>query len=132
MTDVTSLRVLADAVAVLMRRLLNRLGRTGRRAPLPSWNTMFRRELVHHLQKEKREIESFDMFLFTRLNSPRLEGQLVFEYGMLANYVKSWKRMAVLDVGAGGSSFPDWMASEGAFVVAFDYPGMSRRMLNLG
>ena len=40
------------------------------------------------------------------MNSPRLEGQIVFEYGTLLRALERWSGLRVLDVGTGRSTFP--------------------------
>lgn len=83
---------------------------------------MFSRSSVSLLGAEKRALESFDPTMYVTMNEPRLAGQLVFEYGVLANFVESWRGLKVLDIGSGRSRMPHWMAYRGAVVVTFDYP----------
>ncbi len=67
-------------------------------------------------------LETFDYYLYQTLNAQYLRGQIVFEYCTLLNCVKDWNGLRVLDVGAGRSSLARWMATQGASVVAFEYP----------
>jgi SAM-dependent methyltransferase len=54
------------------------------------------------------------------MNSPRLHGQIVFEYGTLLRAIERWRGLRVLDIGTGRSTFPNWMSREGAIVTTFD------------
>ncbi len=54
------------------------------------------------------------------MTSPRLRGQIVFEYGTLLRAIDRWTGLRVLDVGTGRSTFPAWMSREGAMVTTFD------------
>jgi SAM-dependent methyltransferase len=103
------------------RRAINKLVQSPSR-PLPSWNYMFQRHLLPLLAHEKKELESFDVSLWQTLNSERLVGQIVFEYGTLANWCRSWSGLKVLDIGSGRSTLPHWMASKGASVTCFEHP----------
>ncbi|MBI1725709.1 MAG: class I SAM-dependent methyltransferase [Candidatus Rokubacteria bacterium] len=92
------------------------------RVPLAAWNAMFDRSRLPDLEKEKRQLEGFDIALFVALNDPRVIGQIVFEYGTLVNWVSSWAGLRVLDIGSGRSTLPNWMIAQGAKVVSFEFP----------
>lgn len=83
---------------------------------------MFQKDRLSFLGKEKFDLETFDLYLYSTLNDPRLLGQIVFEYGTLLNWCPSWRGLKVLDLGSGRSTLPYWMASRGASVTTFEYP----------
>jgi hypothetical protein len=85
-----------------------------------SYNGLFYRNCEQTLAREKASLETFDLTMFRRLNSPRLLGQIVFEYGTLLHSQPPWSTMKILDIGTGASSFPDWMAVQGADVTTLD------------
>lgn len=116
------LAALALAARVAARRTGTRLSGLPPRDPLPSWNTLFRRDRLPRLRREKLMLESFDAELMARLNEKRLRGQILFEYGTLLNAIPTWTGLSVLDIGTGGGRLPRWMAAQGAAVVCFDYP----------
>lgn len=115
------LRVIAILLGLIATRL-RALSRRTKRQPLPAWNSMFRRDLLPSLENEKQELAAFDLYLYDSLNNPRLLGQIVYEYGMLLNYIPQWGGLKVLDIGTGRSTLPNWMSSKGASVVCFEYP----------
>ncbi|NBR84201.1 MAG: class I SAM-dependent methyltransferase [Verrucomicrobia bacterium] len=94
---------------------------------MPAWNSLHLQGNLAYLEREKAEIETFDLYLYHTLNAPHLRGQIVFEYGGLANYVKDWSGLTVLDIGSGRSSLPRWLAAKGAQVTAFEYPDQVER-----
>ena len=110
-------RVLAQAVNVLLARLRPQPG--GAREPRPA-NVMFNADLAPALAPERAALEQFDLYLYDVMNSPRLEGQIVFEYGTLLRAIDRWSERRVLDVGTGRSTFPSWISREGGVVTTFD------------
>jgi SAM-dependent methyltransferase len=117
------------ALTLVAERARNGIGAGAQRKQLPAWNGMFRKDLLPLFEKEKRELETFDLYLYLTLNSPRLLGQIVFEYGTLVNFIEDWKNREVLDIGSGRSTFPHWMVSKGASVIAFEYPQQVERKI---
>ena len=83
-------------------------------------NAMFNSTLPPALEPERSALERFDLYLYDVMNSPRLDGQIVFEYGTLLRAIGRWSALRVLDVGTGRSTFPRWMSREGAVVTTFD------------
>jgi ubiquinone/menaquinone biosynthesis C-methylase UbiE len=81
---------------------------------------MFNSILAENLGYERATLERFDLYLYDVMNSPRLDGQIVFEYGTLLHQIDEWSGLRVLDVGTGRSTFPRWMSREGAVVTPFD------------
>jgi SAM-dependent methyltransferase len=116
-------RVLGFAAGVLKARA----GRTPAPAAadpasaIPS-NAMFRRDHLPRLDRFRRRLQSFDLYLFDIVNSSRLCGEKVFEYGTMLDGIRDWDGLRVLDVGTGRSTLPQWMVHEGARVVSFDLP----------
>lgn len=110
------------ALALVAERARNRIAGGAQWKQLPAWNGMFRKDLLPLFEKERRELETFDLYLYLTLNSPRLLGQIIFEYGTLVNFIEDWQNCQVLDIGSGRSTFPRWMVSKGASVIAFEYP----------
>jgi SAM-dependent methyltransferase len=84
------------------------------------FNTMFGQTLLPALETEKRELASTDLYLFDVMTSPRLRGQIVFEYGTLLRAIDGWTGRTVLDVGTGRSTLPQWMSRQGARVVTLE------------
>jgi SAM-dependent methyltransferase len=84
------------------------------------WNAMFDRSQLSTLAHERRALEVFDALLFADVNSAYYMGQMLFEYGMLANFQREWRGLRVLDIGTGDSSFALWMASQGAEVTSLE------------
>lgn len=111
-------RVLRQATGVLSARA--RPARTASRADARQANVMFSAALPPALAAERAALERFDLYLYDVMNSPRLQGQIVFEYGMLLRAIDRWAGLRVLDVGTGRSTFPAWMSREGAIVTPFD------------
>lgn len=105
-------------------RVLVARARGGERVPErdPRATRLFERSDVGRLRSSVLPLEAFDLSLNVTLNDPRLEGQIVFEYGALLDAVREWRGLRVLDVGSGRSTLPRWMASRGARVTAFDLP----------
>jgi SAM-dependent methyltransferase len=116
------LSVLKDVAALYAARCRYAVFGLPQRRLLPTWNTLHAQKNLPLLAREKAQLETFDLYLYQTLNAPYLRGQIAFEYGTLLNYVIDWKGLRVLDVGAGRSSLPRWMARQGASVVAFEYP----------
>jgi SAM-dependent methyltransferase len=110
-------RVMRRASGVLQSRL--RAAPIGVRAPVP-FNTMFDAAAVSVLEPERTALERFDMYLFDAMNTPRLGGQVVFEYGTLLRAIDSWSGLHVLDIGTGRSTLPRWMSRAGAVATTFD------------
>ncbi len=81
---------------------------------------MFNSALPEALGHERSVLERFDLYLYDVMNSPRLEGQIVFEYGTLLHQIDGWSGLRVLDVGTGRSTLPRWMSRQGAVVTPFD------------
>ena len=88
--------------------------------PTVPFNSMFDTRVVPILEPERSALERFDLYLFDVMTSPRLCGQIVFEYGTLLRAIDRWAGLRVLDVGTGRSTFPAWMSHEGAAVTTFD------------
>ncbi|HKB13753.1 MAG TPA: class I SAM-dependent methyltransferase, partial [Vicinamibacterales bacterium] len=109
-------RVMQRATGVLRARWRPLAGAEGTVA----FNAMFDTTALHALDRERAELERFDLYLFDAMNTPRLRGQIVFEYGTLLRGTKSWPGLVVLDVGTGRSTLPRWMSAAGAAVVTFD------------
>lgn len=93
--------------------------RDGNRPAVP-FNAMFDTRTIAVLEPERTALERFDLYLFDVMTSPRLRGQIVFEYGTLLRAIDRWEGLRVLDVGTGRSTFPAWMSREGATVTTFD------------
>lgn len=88
--------------------------------PAVAANVMFRKRLVVALEPEQASLAQFDLYLYDVMTSPRLEGQIVFEYGTLLRSTARWRGIRVLDVGTGRSTLPAWMGHAGARAIAFD------------
>jgi SAM-dependent methyltransferase len=113
-------RVMRRAGGVLSARLRDApASLNGHRAAVP-FNGMFDTRVVPMLEPERSALERFDLYLFDVMTSPRLRGQIVFEYGTLLRAIDRWPGLRVLDVGTGRSTFPAWMSREGAAVTTFD------------
>ena len=120
-------RVLGQATGVLAARL--RPARvTPAAAAAVSPNVMFSASLAPALAGERAALERFDLYLYDVMNSPRLEGQIVFEYGTLLRSIPRWRGLRVLDVGTGRSTFPCWISREGAVVTTFDLSTPAERV----
>jgi len=117
--------LVARFVAARLRAVL---APPGPGAALPAWNAMFQPGALSRLSREKRRLETFDVGLFATLNDQRLNGQIVFEYGTLVNWMPSWRGVRVLDIGTGRSTLPCWMIAQGASVVAFEFPEPVERL----
>ena len=114
-------RVIGTATAVILARL-RPLDRRADGDSSPPSNVMFSAAIPPALQSERSTLERFDLYLYDVLNSARLEGQIVFEYGTLLRAIDRWDGHRVLDIGTGRSTFPKWMSSAGAVVTTFDLP----------
>jgi SAM-dependent methyltransferase len=113
-------RVMRRAAGVLSARFRDApASSNGHRASVP-FNGMFDTRAVPTLEPERSALERFDLYLFDVMTSPRLRGQIVFEYGTLLRAIDRWAGLRVLDVGTGRSTFPAWMSREGAAVTTFD------------
>ena len=112
-------RVVTLATRMLAARLRRRPAAI---AALPSvpYNGMFSRARLPTLERQRRALETFDLYLFDIMNSVRLEGEKVFEYGTLLHGIPEWRHRRVLDVGTGRSTLPQWMAFQGARVTPLD------------
>jgi SAM-dependent methyltransferase len=84
------------------------------------FNVMFNSSLPATLGHERAELEQFDLYLYDVMNSPRLAGQIVFEYGTLLAAIERWRDRRVLDIGSGRSTFPAWMSGKAAIVTSLD------------
>ena len=119
-------RVLGFATGVLSAR-----ARPARRAAdtetARRFNLMFNAALPPTLERERSELERFDLYLYEVMNSPRLEGQIVFEYGTLLAAIERWPGRRVLDIGTGRSTFPTWMSGEGAAVTTLELSSPAER-----
>jgi len=114
-------RVMGLAFGVVTARV--RAAAIHRRTPgATPYNTMFRRSLLPRLESQRRTLETFDLYLFDIMNSERLRGEKVFEYGTLLNAVPDWRGLRVLDIGTGRSTLPEWMAYCGSSVTTVDLP----------
>lgn len=116
------LGVLKDVAALYCARSRDAVFGLPKYRELPAWNSLHMQNNLPLLAREKAVLETLDLYLYRTLNSTYLRGQIVFEYGTLLNCIKDWAGLRVLDVGAGRSSLPRWMAKQGALVVAFEYP----------
>jgi SAM-dependent methyltransferase len=115
-------RVMSMASALVHSRLRPLTRRADAGGVPPASNVMFSAAIPPTLQAERSTLERFDLYLCDVMNSPRLQGQIVFEYGTLLRAVDRWSGLRVLDVGTGRSTFPHWMSREGAVVTTFDLP----------
>jgi SAM-dependent methyltransferase len=111
-------RTLRRAAGVLAARA--QPGSFSRKSTALPANVMFNSALPEALGYERSRLERFDLYLYDVMNSPRLEGQIVFEYGTLLRQIDAWSGLRVLDVGTGRSTLPSWMSREGAVVTPFD------------
>jgi SAM-dependent methyltransferase len=116
------LEVLKDVVGLCRTRVRYAVWGLPQHQTLPAWNNLHAQKNLSLLAREKALLETFDLYLYRTLNTSYLRGQIVFEYGTLLNHLRDWRGLRVLDVGAGRSSLPRWMAMQGASVVAFEYP----------
>jgi SAM-dependent methyltransferase len=107
----------AGVLAARAGRAANGHGERDARVPA---NAMFTKSALPALQQERAELSRFDLYLYDVMNSPRLDGQIVFEYGTLLQAIDDWRERRVLDVGTGRSTFPNWMSRAGAIVTTFD------------
>jgi SAM-dependent methyltransferase len=82
----------------------------------PCANAMFSASGVSTLNRERAILQRFDLPLHTVMSSPRLGGQIVFEYGTLLRAMDRWSGVRVLDIGTGRSTLPNWMSRQGAVV----------------
>lgn len=114
--------LLTRAAAVGVVRLDMALRGLPDRQPLESWNRLFDRRLATRLRREWRQLNGFDIALWSVVNDSRLYGQIVFEYGTLLNAIDDWRDLRVLDLGTGRSTLPHWMSAQGAAVVSFELP----------
>lgn len=119
--------VLSRAFGVLAARLSPRSGAAA--AATPPANAMFNSAIPPALARERSTLERFDLYLYEVMNSPRLEGQIVFEYGTLLRAIDRWSGLRVLDVGTGRSTFPNWMSGQGAVATTFDLATPAERSL---
>jgi SAM-dependent methyltransferase len=113
-------RVLGQAAGVLAARLRPQPDAKRAEVTRHSFNVMFRSTAASVLDRERSTLASFDLYLYDVMNSTRLGGQIVFEYGTLLRAIDRWPGRRVLDVGTGRSTFPRWMSHEGALVTTFD------------
>jgi SAM-dependent methyltransferase len=112
---------MALAFGVVRARVRAAAARRRPAAAIP-YNTMFRRSLLSQFELHRRSLETFDLYLFDIMNSERLRGEKVFEYGTLLNAVPDWRGLRVLDIGTGRSTLPQWMTHHGATVTSVDLP----------
>src|SRR5262245_56404668 len=90
-------RVMGLALGVVSARVRDAAVQRRMAGPVP-YNTMFRRSRLPQLESHRRTLETFDLYLFDIMNSERLRGEKVFEYGTLLNGVPDWRGLRVLDV----------------------------------
>jgi SAM-dependent methyltransferase len=112
-------RVVRQAAGVLTARVRAAVY-PARRADTGVANVMFSSARARTFGWERSALERFDLYLYDVMNSQRLAGQIVFEYGTLLRALGQWSGLRVLDVGTGGSTFPRWMSRAGAVVTTFD------------
>lgn len=112
-------RVMGQASGVLRARLRS-APHAGTYVDRTPSNVMFNATIPPVLEAERSALERFDLYLYDVMNSPRLAGQIVFEYGTLLRAIDGWPNLRVLDIGTGRSTFPNWMSCAGAVVTAFD------------
>ena len=120
-------RVLLSAAGVLAARARPRRRAALAPAPTRPANVMFNSSLVPALECERRELERFDLYLYDVMNSARLAGQIVFEYGTLLAASDQWLGRRVLDIGTGRSTFPLWMSRQGAHVTTLELSAPAER-----
>jgi len=113
-------RVAKRAAGVLLARFGGAIAAPPVAASPVPFNTMFAASRLPAFARERATLEAFDLYLYDVMNSPRLEGQIVFEYGTLLRAVDRWEGLRVLDVGTGRSTLPAWMSSVNASVTTFD------------
>jgi SAM-dependent methyltransferase len=113
-------RVMGRAAGVLSARLRHPPGAPSGPRPSVPFNVMFGAARPLALSSERSTLERFDLYLYDVMTSPRLQGQIVFEYGTLLRAIDDWAGLEVLDVGTGRSTFPRWMSHAGAAVTTFD------------
>jgi len=113
-------RVMGHASGVLLARLRALAAPVSSAERLPSANVMFHAALLPMLEPERSELERFDLYLYDVMNSRRLCGEKVFEYGVLLRAIDRWTGLRVLDIGTGRTTFPKWMSREGAVVTTLD------------
>jgi len=111
-------RVMSQAAGVLSARARSHPPPRNRADRLA--NVMFSAARPAALDHERAALERFDLYLFDTMNSSRLRGQIVFEYGTLLQAINRWAGLRVLDVGTGRSTFPAWMSAEGADVTTVE------------
>src|SRR4051794_24326247 len=99
-------RIVQRAIGVLRSRIRPATRRTAVVVPL---NAMFDSALLPQFDRERAELEAFDLYLYDVMNDPRLRGQIVFEYGTLLRTIDKWVGLRVLDIGTGRSTLPRWM-----------------------
>jgi SAM-dependent methyltransferase len=81
---------------------------------------MFDTTRLETFENERKALAGFDLHLFDVMNSARLRGQIVFEYGTLLRAMDRWQGRRVLDIGTGRSTLPRWMSAQGATVTSFE------------
>lgn len=113
-------RILRQAAGVLAERVRPSASSTQPAADGSVPNVMFNSSLPAALEPERSALARFDLYLQDVMNSRRLEGQIVFEYGTLLRATSEWSDLRVLDVGTGRSTFPRWMSRAGAVVTTLD------------
>lgn len=113
-------RVMGQASGVLLARVRPLPHSTRGEDRVQPANVMFNATIPPALGAERAALERFDLYLYDVMNSPRLQGQIVFEYGTLLRAIDGWACLRVLDIGTGRSTFPRWMSREGAVVTTFD------------
>jgi SAM-dependent methyltransferase len=118
------LTVASRTLGVMRARVSERFAPTANRsgAAAVPFNVMFGQRLLEPLRDECARLSAFDLYLYDVMTSPRLRGQIRFEYGTLLRSVESWRGLRVLDIGSGRSTLPHWMSAQGAIVTTFDLP----------
>lgn len=114
-------RVINLALGMMKSRIAGglALSRSASRVP---YNDMFRRGILQTLEPYRHSLEAFDLYLFDIMNSSRLRGEKVFEYGTLLDAVHDWNGLRILDIGTGRSTLPQWMTHLGGRVLSLDLP----------
>lgn len=79
-------------------------------------NTFFSRSRLKHLRGHVQRAAHADERLLRRVAEPRIEGLRAWEYGILLAYLHGLPertRIEALDVGSGGSAFPEYLLGSG-------------------
>jgi len=85
-------------------------------------NTFIDKRELEAFASAAEEMMAFDPYLRARLSDGDIDGLKVWEYGKLMSSIGSFRRLRVLDVGPGDSTFCLFMSKKGAQVITIDYP----------